>query len=84
MTNPRHYQSSTRSMIVAVALASLIGCAQGGDPDAVSGSSTPPAIVSSTTAGYGRDAVSEPGTNWGMFDPYHTHCTRGCRADGGL
>lgn len=83
MTNPRQNQTPIRSMIVALALGSLFGCTQGGDPDAVSGSSTD-AAVGSTTGVYGSASASEPSTSWGTFDPYHTHCTGRCLSGGGI
>jgi hypothetical protein len=68
------------SIIAAAALAPwLAGCVLGGDPDALSGSSQPAPIVSSTTADYGNYGVSEPGTNWGRVDAFHTQCLGGCR-----
>jgi len=76
----RRLSTSVRTMIVAVALApGLAGCASGEDPDGLSGSSQPAPIVSSTTADYGSYGVSEPGTNWGRVNGFHTQCLGGCR-----
>jgi hypothetical protein len=78
MRSSRRFDASARSMIAA-AMLGLAGCAPGADADALSGSSQPAPIVSSTTADYGNYGVSEPGTNWGRVDAYHTQCLGGCR-----
>jgi hypothetical protein len=73
----------------------LAGCTSGGDPDALSGGDAsggqpvyvllvsrdhqPAPIVSSTTADYGSYGVSEPGTDWGGVNSFHTQCLGACR-----
>jgi hypothetical protein len=80
MRPSRRFGTSSRTMIAAAALAPwLIGCAPGSDPDALSGSSQAAPIVSSATAEYGDYGASEPGTNWGRADAFHTQCLGGCR-----
>ena len=80
MRSSRRSGTSARIMIAAAALAPwLAGCASGSDSDVLSGSSQPAPIVSSTTADYGGYGVSEPGTNWGRVDAFHTQCLGGCR-----
>ena len=79
MTRPsRRFDASARIMMAAAALG-LAGCVSGGDADALSGSSQPVPIVSTTTADYGNYGVSVAGTNWGRVDAYHTQCLGGCR-----
>jgi hypothetical protein len=76
----RRSEALARAVIVAAAIAPLlIACAQSANHDATSGSSQPGPIVSSATAGYGDYGVSQPGTNWGSVDSYHTECGGGCR-----
>ena len=80
MRSSRRFRSSACTVIAAAALAPwLVGCASSGDPDVVSGSSQPAAIVSSTTADYGGFGVNEPGTSWGRVNAFHTQCLGGCR-----
>ena len=76
----RRSEALARAVIVAAAIAPLlIACAQSADRDAMSGSTQPGPIVSSATAGYGDYGVSQPGTNWGSVDSYHTECGGSCR-----
>jgi hypothetical protein len=76
----RRSETLARAMVVAAAIAPLlIACSQSADRDAMSGSSEPLHIVSSTTAGYGDFGVSQRGTNWGSVDSYHTECGGGCK-----
>jgi hypothetical protein len=76
----RRFEAVVRGVAAAAALAPLlVGCAERGDLDAMSGSSQPTPIVSSTTADYGDYGVREPGTNWGRVDGYHTECGGSCR-----
>ena len=84
MRPSRRFGISARAMIGVAALAPWVaGCASGGDSYALSGSSQPAPIVSSTTADYGNDGASEPGTNWGRVDAFHTQCLGGCRTQAG-
>jgi hypothetical protein len=80
MRPSRGFNASARTTIAVVTLAPwLAGCVSGGEPDALSGSSQPVPIVSSTTADYGNYGVSVAGTNWGGVDGFHTQCLGGCR-----
>jgi hypothetical protein len=84
MRPSRRLGSSARLLIAAAALAPwLAACASGGDPDGLSGSSQAAPIVSSTTADYGSYGVSEPGTNWGGVNGFHTQCIGACRTMAG-
>ena len=80
----RRSETLARARVGAAAIAALlIGCSQSADRDAMSGSSEPLPIISSTTAGYGDFGVSQPGTNWGSVDSYHTECGGGCKTHAG-
>lgn len=72
------------STLAGAATLTLAACAAAPD-DAMSGSTTGgvPVYNSSVTATNGAWGVQEPGTNWGMADPYNTLCTGACRFQGG-
>jgi hypothetical protein len=68
-------------MMAGAATLALAACAARSD-DGMSGSTTGggvPVYNSSVTATNGSWGVQEPGTNWGMPNPYNTPCTGACR-----
>lgn len=72
-------------IIAGAATLGLAACAARSD-DAMSGSTIGggvPVYNSSVTATNGAWGVQEPGTNWGMPNPYNTQCTAACRFQGG-